>query len=495
MITLYYSFKYKKDDLCGSSFLPQIAVDKNLMCTIRILKEGAYDMSRFMLNNVAVITPGSGEEHRYLCECIDTIKANKTNTYVLNEQLDAISRILSRCFDMKVTTTILDSIMDNDFFGINIYPSVNAARAIVDVACDTVGVDDIYYGGETFDSPGDVIRSIWRNNNEWHIDFDGKLFYSPSQMLTAREIVALLLYKIEQTVFCNESVMIAYKSIRHITLNVDRRTAVISKSTRCRNFFMIPIIQTCGFTNFKSEIPAESIFMGVEELHKDYLALLTKIATQYSSSLIDRPSYELKQDITYIMTWVMEALNDLKYSMEKLKRSLSYQIAAEKSYYVKNILVSIMAQFTTQDQSTIEESYNPETPESKALKEAVLMGQIVKEFDDAAHADEQKLLDKLGRCKRVTQEEIDVLRLEVEKIQSVDDKIYYMEKVHDKLNIVEYALTLIGDRDTKGRVRDSKALLKNQLAQLIQIREIIMNKRISPERYGLFIKYPAGYEG
>lgn len=452
-------------------------------------------MSRFMLTDVSAITPGSGEEHRYLCECIDTIKANKTNTYVLNEQLDAISRILSRCFDMKVSTTILDTTMDNDFFGVNIYPSVSTARAIVDVACDTVGADDIQYGGVAFDSPGDVIRSIWMNNTEWHIDFDAKVFYSLSQMLTAREIVALLLYKIEQTVFCNENIMVAYKSIRHITLNVDRRTATIAKSTRCRNFFMIPIIESCGFTNFKSEIPSESIFMGVEELHKDYLALLTKIATQYTSSIIDRPSYELKQDITSIMTWVMEALNDLKYSMERLKVALSYQITAEKSYYIKNILVSIMAQFSTQDQSAIEESYNPSTPESKALKEAVLMGQIVKEFDEAVRADEQRLLDKLGRCKRVTQEEIDVLRLEVEKIQSVDDKIYYMEKVHDKINIVEYALTLIGDRDTKGRVRDSKALLKNQLAQLIQIREIIMNKRISPERYGLFIKYPAGYEG
>jgi hypothetical protein len=70
-----------------------------------------------------------------------------------------------------------------------------------------------------------------------------------------------------------------------------------------------------------------------------------------------------------------------------------------------------------------------------------------------------------------------------------------MEKVYDKLNIVEYALALIGDRDTKGKVRDSKTVLLKQKEQLLEIRELIINRRISPERYGLFVKYPAGYEG
>jgi hypothetical protein len=70
-----------------------------------------------------------------------------------------------------------------------------------------------------------------------------------------------------------------------------------------------------------------------------------------------------------------------------------------------------------------------------------------------------------------------------------------MEKVYDKLNIVEYALALIGDRDTKGKVRDSKTVLIKQKEQLLEIRELIINRRISPERYGLFVKYPAGYEG
>ena len=70
-----------------------------------------------------------------------------------------------------------------------------------------------------------------------------------------------------------------------------------------------------------------------------------------------------------------------------------------------------------------------------------------------------------------------------------------MEKVYDKLAIVDNALTMLNNNDTKNLVRDSKAKLMKQKEQLMIIRDIIINKKISPERYGLFIKYPAGYEG
>jgi hypothetical protein len=60
---------------------------------------------------------------------------------------------------------------------------------------------------------------------------------------------------------------------------------------------------------------------------------------------------------------------------------------------------------------------------------------------------------------------------------------------------VNNALDLIGDKDTKGRVRDSKEKLLKQKEDLLEIRELVMAKKITPEHYGLYIKYPAGYEG
>lgn len=457
-------------------------------------------MSRFM-SSIEALTPVTGDEYKYLCENIDIIKENKTNTYVINTALKSISNILSRCFDMHITTTILDTLTDNEFFGVNIYPEFKDIRTIVGITCGDIE-QPININGTEYESPKEAIKRVWMDNNDWHIDFDGKLFYDLSHRFTTREIVALLIYQIESNVFCTYKVETIYKCIKHMLLNIDYRTNCIAKSSLCRNFFIIPFIQTCGFINFRSKLPPESLINMIPALNKDYMSLLTKITTYYSSSLINKPSYELRDRISYIITWVFEAINDLKYSMLILKKSLKEQIQAEKSFYVKNLLVTIFNQFAFNDFSDVvaesaELKYLKQVPpEAIAVKEQIKLTNFWNKLQAIGESSvDSKLLDNMGRCKRLSQEEIDVLRLEVEKIECVDDKIYYMEKVYDKLAIVDNALTMLNNNDTKNLVRDSKAKLMKQKEQLMIIRDIIINKKISPERYGLFIKYPAGYEG
>lgn len=428
------------------------------------------------------------EEFKYLCENFDIIKDNPTNPSACNEALRAISGILNRCFDMKVTTTILDTRMDNEFFGVNIYPDFKVVRSIIDLTCDDNTDSEV--------NPIVVAKDLWRENNEWHIDFDAKLFYSLSNRFTPPEIAALLIHVIERTVFSFEIPHTVFRAVKHMMLRVDYRTLSISKSTICRNFYIIPFIQMCGFVNFKSDLPEGSLLLTDNNLNRAYMGCITKIATEFTSSIIDRPMSDLKQEVSYILTWVIEAINDLKYHMLLLKQSLERQIVAEKSFYVKNLLISIFKQFASHDVTDMTtESYLADTPERRILMEKQTNERIAKTFERVIEASQSQLLDKLGRCKRISQEQIDILRLEIEKINSVDDKVYYMEKVYDYLSIVNYALDLIGDRDTKGKVRDSKDKLLKQKEQLLQIREAIIAKKISPERYGLFIKYPAGYEG
>ena len=455
-------------------------------------------MGRFM-SSIEALTPMIGAEHKYLCENIDIIKENRTNQIVINNALKAIGNVLSRCYDIKVTFSVLDTLNDADFFGMNVYPEFKDMRTVVGITCGDL--DPIVIDGIEYTSPKEAIKKVWSNNSDWHIDFDGKIFYDLSHRFTAREIVALLIYKIESTIFCTYRVETIYKCIKHMLLNIDYRTNCIAKSSLCRNFFIIPFIQACSFVNFISEIDEDSIMTRCEPLAKDYLTALTKITTYYSSGLIDRPSYELKHSIAYIINWVFESINDLKHSMLILKKALKEQIVAEKSYYVKNLLVTIFNQFAYYDfADVVSESSElvgvKQVPQSAIqIREDQKLLTYWNQLQAVGESADTKLLDNLGRCKRVTQEEIDVLRLEVQKIESVDDKIYYMEKVYDKLAIVDNALSIIGDREAKGLVRDSKDKLLKQKEQLMSIREMIINKKITPERYGLFIKYPAGYEG
>jgi len=454
-------------------------------------------MSHNVTTNIQTLTPLVGDEHKYLCECIDRIKDNPTNPAECNDALRGISNILARCFGMKITTTILDTISDTDFFGINIYPEFKATRAIVDIACGEFIDTEINVTGVKFDNPRSAIEHIWSENDEWHIDFDAKLFYDLSHRFSAREIVALMISRIETAVFSYKIPLTVYKAIKHMMLNVDYRTKTISGSTLCRNFYMIPFMQCCSYVNYPSEPMEGSLFNLIPALNSDYNAALTKLVTYFSSDIVNRPSSDLSQTLKYIIHWIFESVNDLKYHMWFLKKSLEEQINAEKSFYVKNLLISILKQYSVYHGDEITtESYKPEpTKEALALQEKMKIASLEGLLKGSLDRAESKLLDKLGRCKRVSNEEIDILRLEVDKIETVDDKMYYMEKLYDKLTIVNYALSLLEDADVKGKVKDSKDKLEKQKEALMRIREMILAKPIGQERYGLFIKYPAGYEG
>ena len=88
---------------------------------------------------------------------------------------------------------------------------------------------------------------------------------------------------------------------------------------------------------------------------KEWLLDVGIINIAYNLESLELPlaSYELKDKMSYVITWVFEAINDLKYSMLILKKSLKEQINAEKSYYVKNLLVTIFNQFAYNDFSDV----------------------------------------------------------------------------------------------------------------------------------------------
>ena len=448
-------------------------------------------MPRMITSNIEAIA--GGIEFQYLCENIKNIKENKANPSQCNDSLKTIGTILSRCYDIKISTTILDTDADTNFYGINIYPDFKPIRNIIDIACgdqlDPAKAED----GE-LDTPSKAIKYIWSNIKEWHFDFDSKLFYSLSHPFTPKEIACLLLYQIERTIFSYDIPMTVYKSIKHIMLNVNYHTQCISKSTLCRNFYIIPFAQACGFVNYSSELGEESILSRNGDLLTCYLGVLTKITTEYSSSIINRPSYELRDQISYILSWVIEAINDLKYNMYILKKSIQEQIVAEKSYYIKNLLTSIINQFSSTDvSSSLFESYLPQNKERKEMQFKMQMANVKQIFDRIVTEADVSLLDRYGRVKTITQEEIDILRLEVQKIKTIDDKIYYMEDLYNKLNLVNYSLELIANPKTKDRVKEPIQKLKDKKEQLEHLRQIIISMRINEKRYGLFIEYPPNY--
>ena len=104
-------------------------------------------------------------------------------------------------------------------------------------------------------------------------------------------------------------------------------------------------------------------------------------------------------------------------------------------------------------------------------------------------------LDRNGFCKTVTQQDIDLIRVEAENIESPDDKVYLLKSLYRYIDLVEAALDMLDDPKTASKVQQKKSELMRLQEDLQETRKYIMNYRIQPEQYGLFIKYPRGFEG
>ena len=103
--------------------------------------------------------------------------------------------------------------------------------------------------------------------------------------------------------------------------------------------------------------------------------------------------------------------------------------------------------------------------------------------------------DRKGFCRTVSQQDIDLIRVEAENIESPDDKVYLLKSLYKYIDLVEAALEMLDDPKTALKVKQKKSELLRLQENLQETREYIMRYRIQPEQYGLFIKYPRGFEG
>ena len=97
--------------------------------------------------------------------------------------------------------------------------------------------------------------------------------------------------------------------------------------------------------------------------------------------------------------------------------------------------------------------------------------------------------------KKVTQKDIDLIRVEAEAISSTDDKVYLMEELHKHIEAAETALKELDDPKTAPNVKQTREELLRLRENMEEVRKYIIDFQIPQKRYGLFIKYPKGFEG
>lgn len=98
-------------------------------------------------------------------------------------------------------------------------------------------------------------------------------------------------------------------------------------------------------------------------------------------------------------------------------------------------------------------------------------------------------------CKTISQRDIDLIRVEAEAITSTDDKVYLLKDLYKHIEAVEKALQLLESPETAPKVQQSRDELLRLQKSMEEVRTYIIGAPLPVKRFGLFVKYPKGYEG
>lgn len=399
--------------------------------------------------------------------CIKDLKSNVGNKETI---LHNMARIIKRTFDLTFHITIIDN-KSNNFFGMSIYPQFGTVDKIV---------DSILH-----DKPhSDTIVELWNKNEEWYLEIDSILLYDSKLSANPAEIVAVILHEIGHVVYSNEVPQRINRVMRYEVMQLDIGMKKLIRWDKVKGLFGLSVLagstsKNYHHINLKTERAADKFV--VKMGYGDSLdSFIDKLIASQGNSLVNRTEDEQDVDIKEFVNWSVINISELEFRKSKLRSFLETSILKNPSKYIRDFITRIRVTFF----GTSRERYK------ELLNEQYMVIDHGKILTESFH----DFFDKYGKIKKMTQYDIDTLYVEKDRIQNIDDKIYVLDLIYDKLDLVNSSIDLIG-QGKKDKVPVSKDTLVGFRTQLEKLRKDVLDLQLKPKTYSVMIKYPAGYEG
>lgn len=422
----------------------------------------------------------NGMEFQELSDKFDNIIHTRDED-AIEASLYHIARILKRIFNIETKFSIIDRTGQSPFFGFNLFPTFEDIKDI---------------SVKVLSNSADDIIDIWQNIDDWYVEIDSNILYNSSKQFNAKEIATLLLYRIEQVVFNYELPEKVTMIVRQALTSLDYRSNAVARSAICRDLYIIPFLTAAGYVNYTRDLPVDSMLRATPESEQRYRVAFNKILTNFGMlETVDRNATEFEHTLNYVLLMIFESINDMKYSTRTLRFNVKKYVDGLLSNYVKAVMKKIFIKFTNVNGKV--PALEASNPKMKEMQEKIAEQHIVEQVQAIYESTKiiQEFIDKHGFVKKVDNKEIDIIRIEISDMETSDDKIFLIERVYKFLSIVNYSLSLLDDPELGKRVRVSKSMLQKQKSELEELRQTILEAKIAPKKYGLYVKYPVGYEG
>ena len=402
-------------------------------------------------------------------ECFRNIQQEKE----VSKNLRLIENAIKREFDIKVNISIIDN--KKQFFGMCVYPSPEEINMLTKMLLETnVKMADV-----------EKLHIEFMTKSTHVVEIDSILLYDHNLNASAGEVTAILLHEIGHIIASNAIVCRFERAKEYITLKFDNRTRMlVPRLSFIRELFNIATLQI--FSNhfnaqLAKERKADELAFN-EGYGMELENILGKLIANGKGERVKRSQKDMDKDLELTIDWLIVNIKELEYRKNRLHRSIQLLKMTTPSIYLAAQLDKI--------KNNVFKNDNKEMIEKAAvINEAFIVSNLKNKNCKAPSG----AVDRYGRVVKLQPRDLDIYRAELERVDTVDDKIFLLERLYDLLDIAEYAKRMCVENPKM--VLQSEQTINMYIERIHDLIKEVNSKKITKTKYGLYIKYPADYEG
>lgn len=363
---------------------------------------------------------------------------------------------------------------------------------------------------------GNEFKKKWVYDlTKYTIEIDKNMFDRTIINFNPPEMTAMILHEMAHTAFNDqlaERIWIAYKQNMSLLKMQEKKTIKAAQGV----FYSIPIFMACGAhawhtgkNGIYEEYECDKVF-GLDTYRAHMESALSKIIRAYGTTIFST-EHQTDTLVDKNFKWCNLNITDITHRRDIIRRDLFAMSNKSRSKSFKKACLDIMVKFGI----GMKDKYSGELVATEAVMDMIENGEesyngILQKYSfatlpSASGALESMLINmssmespaiesaKRGRAPKLpSQYDIDTISIEVDRISNHHDRIYVLDLIHDRLDQIQEFEEFV---EYTGEIKRYSTKIKMLRDALDQLRIAVLRKNNFDKKYGIFVKYPAGYEG
>jgi hypothetical protein len=331
----------------------------------------------------------------------------------------------------------------------------------------------------------------WAEIKEWHIEIDTRVLTKGNRLCVTdgAQFVALLCHEIGHVMTENPIRLISNYKLKSLDFSMLEKM-MLSNSKVIRSILLPMYTHTLQFfivvqdrnDQKKCEMAADAY---VPDEYKGALVSYMNdhllIDTDGSKLVVDSETFDKEQEVGIELS--RDSVEMLRGRRDALNRQIQSQYnSPQSSTFHKKLMKFIGKNMMGYD------------PESDAYTTMSAKSTFESMYNREYEAQSKAAMVATMEAARITSRDIDILDVQIDEIKTPEDKMYMIHKMYDYIE----AVGAENAKKAKNAKKDIPDIIKDdRLERLNAMRAKILAKDVTTigDKYGVFVKYPAGYEG